>query len=104
MNLSLPLLAIAAVLTTAPALAAPEAGGGPTAPADPVEPRERYIDMFHQLDEDGSQSLSVDEAVTVGLTPESFQRLDKNANGSLELDEFLELIPSDEAVPGAHNR
>lgn len=68
-----------------------------TAPTDPIE---RYTAIFHQLDEDGSQSLSKEEANAAGLNSESFDRLDTNNDNVLSLEEFLVLATDAEPQSG----
>lgn len=73
------------------ALASDPAGGATT---DPVE---RYKAIFAQLDTDGSQSLSEEEAASAGLQGESFARLDSNGDRILMLEEFLALAAEAES-------
>ncbi|MFA5495866.1 MAG: EF-hand domain-containing protein [Porticoccaceae bacterium] len=68
-----------------------------SAPTDPVE---RYTAIFQQLDEDGSQSLSEEEANAAGLNSESFARLDTNSDKVLSLEEFLVLANEADAQSG----
>ncbi|MCK9562952.1 MAG: hypothetical protein M0R02_09575 [Bacteroidales bacterium] len=59
---------------------------------------DRYTSIFNQLDADGSESLTQEEAAAAGLSADSFQRLDTNGNGQLSLDEFLALASEAESM------
>ncbi|KJS04089.1 MAG: hypothetical protein VR73_15480 [Gammaproteobacteria bacterium BRH_c0] len=65
------------------------------APTDAVE---RYKGIFNQLDVDASQSLSPEEAASSGLSGDSFNRLDSDGDGTLNLEEFLVLASETEAT------
>jgi len=56
---------------------------------------ERYKRMFNQLDTDGSSTIDKAEAEPAGLSAEDFDQLDRNADGELDIDEFLQVVPSD---------
>lgn len=56
---------------------------------------ERYKRMFNQLDTDGSSTIDKAEAEPAGLSAEDFDHLDRNADGELDIDEFLQVVPSD---------
>src|SRR5690606_41307198 len=74
------------------ALASDPAGGATT---DPVE---RYRAIFAQLDTDGSQSLSEQEAASAGLQGESFAGLDSNGERLL-LPEAVPALPAEADSP-----
>lgn len=64
----------------------------------PNDLADRYTSIFNQLDADGDNHLTQEEAAAAGLTAESFRRLDKNGDGQLSLDEFVTLANDAEAL------
>ena len=86
---------IASVLA-APAFAQSAADGSAVdATESPtMEAREKYTEMFHQLDEDKDNALDMEELANTGLSEQSIAHLDVNDDGTLSLDEFLALARS----------
>ena len=56
--------------------------------------REKYTQLFRQLDENKDDALDVSELADTGLSEESVAHLDVNDDGTISLDEFLALARS----------
>lgn len=66
--------------------------------AMPKAAEQDHSAQFAKADRDGNQSLNIEEAATLSVTPARFMQIDINKDGALSAEEFMIAMKGDKPV------